>query len=170
MPDQPRVLESLPEHQPHREESTNHRLRVEGLVRKPLELAGRDLDRLPRVTLAEDFACDEGWTAPEQRWSGVSVEDLLAAAEVAGDGAYVEFAAGDFRFTIPLEEAKHALVAVQLNDRPLSHLHGGPSRLVVPGAACFTSIKWLDRILVRDTPGVNTAEAIARARLAVQET
>jgi DMSO/TMAO reductase YedYZ molybdopterin-dependent catalytic subunit len=57
------------------------------------------------------------------------------------------------------------LVALRLNGEPLSVEHGGPFRLHVPGEACYTSIKWLDRIEVRRDAGHNNAAAIASQRL-----
>jgi len=40
-----------------------------------------------------------------------------------------------------------------------------PWRLVVPGDACFTSVKWVDRIELAAEPGEGSGERIARARL-----
>ncbi|MGH2350075.1 MAG: molybdopterin-dependent oxidoreductase, partial [Chloroflexota bacterium] len=66
---------------------------------------------------------------------------------------------------LTLDEALAALLAVRLDSRPLPAAHGGPVRLVVPGRECFTSVKWLDHLEVRDTPGAETGRAIALARL-----
>ena len=62
-----------------------------------------------------------------------------------------------------------ALVAAGLLATPAAFAQGGypnkPVRLVVPGADCFTSIKWLDRIELRAEPGPNTGREIALGRL-----
>ncbi len=166
MPEYPRVLDSLPDHGAPLIGETEHRLRIVGLVRQPMELTATQLERLPQRTVIEDFDCREGWVVPAQRWSGALVGDLLDAAGATAEGTYVEFAAGDFRLTLDIEQARGALVALDLNDQPLPRQHGGPMRLYAPGEACFTSIKWLDRLEVRRDRGTNTAEQIALERLA----
>lgn len=120
---------------------------------------------MPQTTIPDDFRCEEGWTVPAQTWRGVLVGDLLDAAEIEGSGLWVEFAADAYRMSLPLEAARRALVALTLNGEALTSAHGGPCRLFVAGEACFTSIKWLDRIDVREFPGPNQAEKIARQRL-----
>ncbi|MCA9644140.1 MAG: molybdopterin-dependent oxidoreductase [Myxococcales bacterium] len=165
MPDLPVVLESLPVHGAPSPSATSHRLRVSGLVRTPVSLTVAQLERFPQELLTEDFTCEEGWTVPSQRWRGVCVRDLLDAARVSTATACVEFAAGEFRFTLPMDQARRALVALRLNDEQLTRWQGGPMRLVVPGAACFTSIKWLEQICVRHDRGTNRAKRIALARI-----
>jgi hypothetical protein len=36
---------------------------------------------------------------------------------------------------------------------------------VLPGGACYTSVKWLDRLELTTEPGEHVAQRIARARL-----
>jgi DMSO/TMAO reductase YedYZ molybdopterin-dependent catalytic subunit len=52
----------------------------------------------------------------------------------------------------PIEKAieGHTLIAWEMNGRPLPALHGFPLRVVTPGWPGSTSIKWLQRIVVRD--------------------
>jgi DMSO/TMAO reductase YedYZ molybdopterin-dependent catalytic subunit len=160
-----RLQAALPEHPADGRESPRS-LRIEGLVERPLVLGVADLARLPQTGLTEDFTCEEGWRVPDQAWSGVLVGDLLDSAGVLEAGRWVEFAAGDFRFSAALEEARRALVALDLNGQPVTHQHGGPARLLVLGGACFTSIKWLDRIEVRPDEGLNRAAEISQRRIA----
>ena len=40
----------------------------------------------------------------------------------------------------------HTIIALELNGRPVPHLHGGPARLIVPGWVGSASIKWLTEI------------------------
>jgi DMSO/TMAO reductase YedYZ molybdopterin-dependent catalytic subunit len=140
-------------------------LRIGGLVEVTLDLTPDQLAGFTQTGLTEDFSCEEGWVVPDQAWRGVLVGDLLDAVGTDVDAGWIEFAAEDFRFSLPTEEARRAIVALGLNDAPLTREHGGPARLLVPGGACFTSIKWLDRIDVRNEPGPNEAAAVARRRI-----
>lgn len=159
----PRILSDLPAFPaPVREAG---RLVVSGLVESVLELVAADLAMFPQTGLTEDFTCVEGWVVPDQEWTGVRVGDLLDAAVAKPEAGWIEFGAGDFRFSLQLEEARKAIVALELNSAPLTREHGGPARLLVPGGACFTSIKWLDRIEALAKASPDRAAAIARSRI-----
>ena len=47
------------------------------------------------------------------------------------------------------------LLAWELNGAPLSPLHGGPLRLLVPGTIGARSVKWLRRLTLQDAPSDN---------------
>ena len=59
-----------------------------------------------------------------------------------------------FERSLPLADAlrEEVLLAYAMNDQPLPPQHGYPLRLVVPGWYGMTSVKWLERITVLDTP------------------
>ena len=42
----------------------------------------------------------------------------------------------------------HTMLAVEMDGKPIPHLHGGPVRALVPGFVGSASIKWLERIIV----------------------
>ena len=157
------LLDELPEHAA-RPGRNDERVQLVTLSGEARAVSLDDFECLPQTLLTEDFSCEEGWLVPRQTWRGVLVGDLLDATD-ADAGQWVEFAAVDYRLTLPMREARTALVALTLNGAPLGHSHGGPFRLYVPGEACYTSIKWLDRIEVRDSPGSSSASRIARQRL-----
>ncbi|HEX2173761.1 MAG TPA: molybdopterin-dependent oxidoreductase [Dehalococcoidia bacterium] len=168
MPDERRS--SLPRHAVPtavRTRGTWH-LAVSGLVDQPGELSLEALLALPRVTLTDDFRCEEGWQVPGLVWSGVALRDVLALAGVRPEGRHVRVGSGDFYVTLPWDEigADRPLLADTLNDAPLTVEHGAPLRLIAPGNACFSSIKWVDRIAVLAEPdGADTAPILARDRL-----
>ena len=147
-------------------------LRVDGRVAHPLALTADDLARLPQSKITEDFLCKEGWVVPAQVWEGVPVGELLAAAGPLAEAKYVAFSAGEFSVALDLKEAKagSALLALRLNGQPLPPDHGGPCRLVVPGADCYTSIKWLDHVEVTEVQPVETAREIALGRIGQLDT
>ena len=52
---------------------------------------------------------------------------------------------------LPLEKCLHmdTLLAYEMNDKPLPHLHGGPVRLVVPGWVGDDWMKWITSITIQ---------------------
>ena len=156
----------LPVHEsPRTENDRVHSLRVDGLVRSRLELMLPDLQRLPQQDVVDDFTCLEGWSVPKVQWGGILLKDVLLLSEPLSEARYVQASAGNFSLPLPLERARHALLAIRLDENLLSREHGGPVRLIVPGGECFTSIKWLDHLELLAEPRPNTAEVIALSRL-----
>lgn len=62
----------------------------------------------------------------------------------------------DFEHSLPLEETlARAIVALELNGKPLPAVHGGPVRLVTPGYYGTMHVKWLSRLRVEAQESVN---------------
>jgi DMSO/TMAO reductase YedYZ molybdopterin-dependent catalytic subunit len=57
-----------------------------------------------------------------------------------------------YRWSLPLEEARAALLATHVEDEPLSYDHGFPLRLVAPGHRGMEWVKWLARVEVLTNP------------------
>ena len=62
------------------------RLRIDGLVEKPVELDHAQLLALPRAEQVSTFHCVTGWIVNDVHWGGVRFHDLLAAGEAAAAG------------------------------------------------------------------------------------
>lgn len=167
MQSEPKVLGKLPVHPINRGDGPCV-LRVDGLVGRMLELTPSDFDGLPQRDVTEDFTCEEGWTVPAVTWWGVTLDFVLALAEMNPEAQWVQASAGEFTVPIPLQEARKALLALRLGENALPTEHGGPVRLVVPGGDCWTSIKWLDHLELRSEPGENTGKTIALGRCQVK--
>jgi DMSO/TMAO reductase YedYZ molybdopterin-dependent catalytic subunit len=87
-------------------------------------------------------------------FTGVRLKDIFETIGLAPDAAHVRLAGADappkptvpaFVRSIPLARAMDpsTLVAYAMNGQPLTHAHGAPMRLVVPGWAGDHWIKWL---------------------------
>jgi DMSO/TMAO reductase YedYZ molybdopterin-dependent catalytic subunit len=72
------------------EEFASWRLRVHGLVERPLALSLADLRSLPARTQITLHQCDEGWSAVAQ-WTGVPLAQVLALAGLQKRARYVVF-------------------------------------------------------------------------------
>jgi DMSO/TMAO reductase YedYZ molybdopterin-dependent catalytic subunit len=145
-------------------------LRIEGLVERPVALGQAELEAMPQITVTAVLQCaGNGRSLQEPRvpgvqwahgamgqatWTGVRLSDLLKHAGVGADAAHVGFEGGDvrplatvppFHRSVPLARAmdETTLVALRMNGEPLTHAHGAPYRLVVPGWAGDHWMKWL---------------------------
>ncbi len=165
MAESPRVLSSLPVHPGAGPNPVGLHLLVDGLVTHSFTLCDADLVALPRAAIIDDFLCLEGWSVPGLHWEGVALNTVLEAVGVAVEARWVQASAGEFSVPLELGEAHRALLATHLGGAVLTVEHGGPLRLVVPGADCFANIKWLDHLELRATPTENTARRIALGRI-----
>ncbi len=88
-----------------------------------------------------------------QRWRGISVGRLLDQIAPPQEASYVSFiSVTSYRWSLPLQEARAALLATHTGDEPLSHAHGFPLRLVAPGRRGFEWVKWITRVEVLTAP------------------
>jgi len=151
-------------------------LKIDGTVERPLTLGMDDLKRLPRVELVGVLECagnGRSFYQPRMagtqwafgavgngRWAGARLRDVLqkagvvsTAKELLCDGADVPLGTmPDFQRTIPLAKAldPDTLLAYEMNGRPLPVKHGFPLRLIAPGWAGDSWVKWLQHIEVLD--------------------
>lgn len=138
---------------------SNYRLKVTGLVERPLDLSLEDLKAMPKTTLVKDFQCVTGWRVPKVHWEGVRLSNVLAAAGVQSSAAALAFDSYDGMDTesLTLDQAQlpDVIVAYRMFDAPITDEHGGPVRLYVAPMYGYKSIKWLSAIHVveRAEPG-----------------
>jgi DMSO/TMAO reductase YedYZ molybdopterin-dependent catalytic subunit len=148
-------------------------LRVDGRVRRPLEL---DLDAIrdrPSVTRPVTMECAGNGRATMEphvasqpwileavgtgEWTGAPLAPLLEQAGLLDDAVEIVFEGLDrgleggdeqtYGRSLTIEQAVNdgAILAYQLNGAPLPSQHGYPLRLVVPGWYGMTNVKWLAR-------------------------
>lgn len=161
-------------------DAASWRLRIDGLVDRPLELSLDDLKSRPRRTIPVTLECaGNGRARLEPRplsnpwlyeaigtaaWGGTPLAPLLAEAgvqpgarELVFTGADRGFQAGieqDYQRSLSVAEAgrPEILLVDEMNGAPLQPQHGFPLRLLVPGWYGMTNVKWLSRITVLDKP------------------
>lgn len=164
------IRETLPVHPPAdseiRVEDEAGSLDICGLVERPRVLSAAELSALPRERLTERFVCEEGWAIERLTWEGILLREVLARCAPLPDARYVRVRAGTYWLALPLDELDHALLCDRLDGAPLAREHGAPWRLVLSGGACFTSVKWVSQLELAAEAGAETAERIARDRIA----
>jgi sulfane dehydrogenase subunit SoxC len=155
-------------------------LRVDGRVRRPLEL---DLDAIrdrPSVTRPVTMECAGNGRATMEphvasqpwileavgtgEWTGAPLAPLLEQAGLLDDAVEIVFEGLDrgleggdeqtYGRSLTIEQAVNdgAILAYQLNGAPLPSQHGYPLRLVVPGWYGMTNVKWLSSITAVSEP------------------
>ena len=132
----------------------SYKLVVDGAVeRKSLFTLDR-LRKMPAQTNITRHDCVEGWSAIGE-WTGVRLADVLDAVRPRPDARYCVFHCMDmtsdgvpYYESLDLHQARHpqALLALDLNGRPLDPDHGAPVRLRVPTQLGYKSAKWVYRI------------------------
>jgi hypothetical protein len=127
-----------------------YRLRVRGLVDRPLDLTFADLTAMPVTRLTRDFQCVTGWRVPDVKWAGVRLADVLDQAGVQAGATAVRFLSfdGAYSESLTLEQARRddVMVAYEFEGEPLTSEHGGPARLYVAPMYGYKSCKWLRAI------------------------
>jgi DMSO/TMAO reductase YedYZ molybdopterin-dependent catalytic subunit len=136
-----------------RREAAAYRLRVKGLVDRPLDLSYDDLKAMKPLRLVKDFQCVTGWRVESVPWEGVLLADLLDAAGAHDGAGAVTFKSFDGVYTesLTIEQARRSdvMVAYAMQDKqPIPAVHGGPVRLYVAPMYGYKSLKWLEEIEV----------------------
>ncbi|MET9144831.1 molybdopterin-dependent oxidoreductase [Streptomyces sp. NPDC004042] len=139
---------------PHKDE-TNYGLRIGGLVERPRTYTLADLRAMPQTRIVADVLCTDGWRVDDTPFEGVKLSHLLDDAGVRDNGQAIRFTCfdGAYSESLTLEQARRSdvLVALNMQDKPITHEHGGPVRLFVAPMYFYKSAKWLSGISVTDS-------------------
>jgi sulfoxide reductase catalytic subunit YedY len=132
----------------------DYKLKVGGLVERPMELSLAELERLGKTEFTTMHHCIQGWSGIAQ-WGGLSMKTLVdlvkpkpAARTVAfysfGPGLY----GGTYYSTQRLDNVlkPECLLAYEMNGSPLGKEYGAPLRLRVENQLGYKMVKWIERI------------------------
>jgi DMSO/TMAO reductase YedYZ molybdopterin-dependent catalytic subunit len=150
------------------------RLRIGGLVDRPIELTLADIRARPRRTIPVTLECAGNGRARLQprplsnpwldgaigtaEWGGTPLAPILQEAGLRHDARELVFTGADrgvqggeeqdYQRSLTIEEAMRPeiLLVDEMNGAPLQPQHGFPLRLIVPGWYGMASVKWLERI------------------------
>lgn len=131
---------------------------IDGLVDNPVSWTWDEIHALPSSRYEGAIHCVTTWSKFGMRFDGVSVDTLLGAAGVQDGAAYV-LARSHTGYTtnLRLEDVTggKAWVVWDVNNAPLTDVHGGPARLLVPHLYFWKSAKWVSglTLLAEDQPG-----------------
>lgn len=152
------------------------RLDVGGLVDRPAALSFEQIKGMPRTTVVGVLECAGNGRAFYEphvpgmqwrhgavgngRWAGVRLRDVLGKAGLRDSARHILFDGADtppgtmpdFQRTVPVKKAMHedTLLAFEMNGKPLTADHGFPLRLIVPGWAGDSWVKWVTGIKALD--------------------
>jgi DMSO/TMAO reductase YedYZ molybdopterin-dependent catalytic subunit len=155
------------------------RLRIEGRVRRPVEISLADVQAQPPQKQEVWLECAgnsrQRWhpEAEGNQWdeqaisnaifTGVPLRTFLDQAGIESDAVEVvttgadadaKTESGSFQRGLPIDVALRpsVMLVYAMNDQPIPGANGGPVRLLVPGWAGIASVKWPVRMEVTNTP------------------
>ncbi|TMR37791.1 oxidoreductase [Nonomuraea zeae] len=128
------------------------KLRIHGLVDRPVELTYADLLKMPLTEADITLTCVSnevgGELAGNARWLGVRMSEVLRRAGLRSDADMLLSTSADgFTCGTPVDvvmDGREALYAIAMNGEALPVDHGFPVRQVVPGLYGYVSAtKWV---------------------------
>lgn len=130
------------------------KLRIDGLVENPVELSYQAIKNLPKREQTTQHYCIQGWSGIA-KWGGVAMSDLLDIVRPLPTAKWVVFYSfaegpetGRYYDAHKLEHMRHehTILAYEMNDQPLSQLHGAPLRLRNELELGFKQVKWVEAV------------------------
>ncbi|WP_426504316.1 molybdopterin-dependent oxidoreductase [Dactylosporangium sp. McL0621] len=128
-----------------------YRLRINGLVKYPVELDLAQLRALERHEQITQHFCIQGWSGIA-KWGGVSMQTLMDLVDPLPEAKWVVFYSlgdgsdgGVYYDVHPIEQLRYHLtmLAYDMNDEPLPFGHGAPLRLRNEVQLGFKQVKWV---------------------------
>ncbi|MEM1632879.1 MAG: sulfite oxidase-like oxidoreductase [Sulfolobales archaeon] len=131
----------------------SYRLVIDGLVRNKVSLSYKELKEMIDTEYVEDFHCVTGWSVENVRWRGVSMKKILELVQPLENAKYLYLISLDgYTTVVDIDSARDekAILALEINGKPLSIEQGFPLRIFIPKLYGWKSAKWLQKILFVD--------------------
>jgi DMSO/TMAO reductase YedYZ molybdopterin-dependent catalytic subunit len=131
-----------------------YRLKVYGLVENPVELSLKDIHAMGKKTQITLHNCIQGWSGIAA-WSGLQMTDLMKLVRPKPQAKVAVFYSfgeggegGQYYDSHIIENLRHpqALLAYDMNFKPLTIPHGAPLRLRAESELGFKMVKWIQAI------------------------
>lgn len=145
------------------ENFASYRLKLDGLVEKPLEVSLDEIRAMPSRTQITRHDCVEGWSCIA-KWTGVPLALLLDEAKVKPTARFVVFGCFDtmensfdgpvkYYESIDLIDARHpqTILAYGLDGKPLPVSNGAPLRVRVERQLGYKMAKYIRTITLTDS-------------------
>jgi len=132
----------------------DYRLRINGLVERPVELDLNELRALPQHEQITQHFCIQGWSGVA-KWGGVSMQTIMDLVKPQPEAKWVIFYSfgegsdeGTYYDAQPIEQMLYTLtmLAYDMNSETLSFGHGAPLRLRNEVQLGFKMVKWIKGI------------------------
>jgi DMSO/TMAO reductase YedYZ molybdopterin-dependent catalytic subunit len=131
------------------------RLKIEGLVDKPVSLSFDEIKKLPKKVQVKSFICVEGWGLDDRRWEGVHLKELFSKVKISPQAKFVTFHAtgGKYKDSLSIQEALETdtLLAYKVDGKDLPPENGFPLRLIIPRMYAYKGAKWVEKIVFTET-------------------
>jgi DMSO/TMAO reductase YedYZ molybdopterin-dependent catalytic subunit len=132
----------------------NFRLKVGGLVERPVELSLADLEQLGEAEHITMHHCIQGWSGIA-KWGGIPMTALIELVQPKPKAKVVAFFSfgealygGPYYDTQSLENLlkPQCLLASKMNGQRLPEVYGAPLRLRVENQLGYKMVKWIERV------------------------
>jgi DMSO/TMAO reductase YedYZ molybdopterin-dependent catalytic subunit len=153
-------------------------IKVTGLLKRPMEISVRDLQKMSRPAGLHLMECSGNVRYAHfgmlsvANWAGVRVSEILDSVKSEKAASHVLISGFDryplasstslpgasWIFTVDELTSSKAVFTTEMNGFPLPKDHGAPVRLVVPGWYGCTCIKWVDEIKLLGEDAATTSQ------------
>jgi DMSO/TMAO reductase YedYZ molybdopterin-dependent catalytic subunit len=131
-----------------------YKLRVGGLVEKPIELSLADMAALGKAEFTTMHHCIQGWSGIA-KWGGLPMAKLIELVRPRPEAkTAVFYSFGEALFGGPYYDTQSfenllkpgSMLAYEMNGAPLPPVYGAPLRLRVENQLGYKMVKWIERI------------------------
>ena len=133
------------------------KLKISGLVEKPLELSLDDIKRLGVKEYAADFHCVTGWSKFGVKWKGVPIKKIINLAKPDPKWKHViQYGKDNYSTNVPRIDVERddVFLVFELDGKPIPREHGYV-RSIIPHLYAWKTSKFLTELEFskEDKPG-----------------